>query len=55
MNKYTNKKSNKFDGIVMFLLKVIFIPTAYILKILFYFCFTILNLFNLVDKKINKR
>ena len=54
MTKYSNIKETGFDKIIMFLIKIIFIPVVYVLKILFYFCSIILNLFLLMDEKIKK-
>ena len=54
MIKYTDYKETRFDKIIMFFIKIIFIPIIYLLKILFYFCSIILNFFLLMDEKINK-
>ena len=54
MNKSKKQNETILDGIIIFILKVIFIPIAYTLKIFFYFSSTIINLFILIDKKINK-
>ena len=54
MIKYTDYKETRFDKIIMFFIKIIFIPIIYVLKILFYFCSIILNLFLLMDEKITK-
>ena len=54
MIKYTDYKETRFDKIIMFFIKIIFIPIIYVLKILFYFCSIILNFFLLMDEKINK-
>ena len=54
MIKYSNIRETGFDRIIMFFIKIIFIPIIYVLKILFYFCSIILNFFLLMDEKINK-
>ena len=54
MIKYSDNKDTRFDKIIMFFIKIVFIPIIYVLKILFYFGSIILNLFLLMDKKINK-
>ena len=54
MIKYSNIRETGFDRIIMFFIKIIFIPIIYVLKILFYFCSIIINLFLLMDEKINK-